>query len=131
MQEQAAQISGNKTKSHLPDDFVHVKNFKNLDSMHTNIRENSPDNMPPGLKSEQNFFEEVIQDGEEKEKRATDAHIADNGEELRSLAASEAFESEFWPQESANRDIEAELEPHQGEDGAHAQENKQRKKTKR
>lgn len=117
MQEQAAQISGNKTKSHLPDDFVHVKNFKNLDSMHTKIREASPDNPPTGRKSVRDFFEEAIQGSKQEEKRGTGAQISENEEDSGSVSASEAFESEFWPQDSEDRDFNIKLEPSQG-DGA-------------
>lgn len=96
--EQAAQISGHKTKSHLPDDFVHVKNFKNLDTMHSNIREASPDNLASGRNAERGYFEQVVVSGrEQKERRASEEQIAEQKPDADDLNASEASGSEFLP----------------------------------
>ena len=130
VQEQAAQISGNKTKSHLPDDFVHVKNFKNLDSMHTNLREASPDNLPSGRKSERRFFVEALEGSKQREPRGPCAQSRERAEDSRSLTDSEADESEFWPRESQEGDL-ANRGASQAAKGAQISKNKSRQKSTR
>lgn len=103
MQEQAAQISGNKNKSHLPDDFVHVKNFKNLDSMHANNRSCSPNNRPSGRKAEL-----IDQVGDKNEYRGIeDATSVQFGSE----------DSEFWPEESQSAQEDSKNTAEEGQAG--------------